>query len=52
MIDTVARPACPACGGGGALLYAAITDARIVYPWEIDRSGGLEGVANTSPETN
>jgi hypoxanthine phosphoribosyltransferase len=32
--------------------YAAITDARIVYPWEIDRSGGLEGVTNTSPETN
>jgi hypoxanthine phosphoribosyltransferase len=31
---------------------AAITDARIVYPWEIDRSGGLEGVVATSPETN
>ena len=31
--------------------YAAITDARIVYPWEIDR-GGLEGVLSTSPETN
>jgi hypoxanthine phosphoribosyltransferase len=32
--------------------YAAVTDARIVYPWEIDRSGGLEGVVATSPETN
>jgi len=32
--------------------YAAITDARIRYPWEIDRSGGLEGVYATSPETN
>ncbi|MEP7358841.1 MAG: phosphoribosyltransferase family protein [Anaerolineales bacterium] len=32
--------------------YAASTDARIRYPWEIDRSGGLEGVYTTSPETN
>jgi hypoxanthine phosphoribosyltransferase len=32
--------------------YAAITDARIVYPWEIDRSGGLEGVMAPSPRTN
>jgi hypoxanthine phosphoribosyltransferase len=32
--------------------YAAITDARIVYPWEIDRSGGMEGVMTPSPETN
>jgi hypoxanthine phosphoribosyltransferase len=32
--------------------YAAITDARIVYPWEIDRSGGLEGVMAAPPETN
>jgi hypoxanthine phosphoribosyltransferase len=32
--------------------YAAVTDARIVYPWEIDRTGGLEGVLATPPETN
>ena len=31
--------------------YAAITDARIVYPWEIDR-GGPEGVPATAPQTN
>ena len=31
--------------------YAAITDARIVYPWEIDR-GGPEGVPATAPLTN
>lgn len=31
--------------------YAAITDARIVYPWEIDR-GGPEGVPAASPQTN
>jgi uncharacterized protein len=32
--------------------YAAITDARIVYPWEIDRGGGIEGVMAAPPETN
>jgi uncharacterized protein len=32
--------------------YAAITDARIVYPWEIDRGGGMEGVLAAPPETN
>src|SRR5215470_16433824 len=32
--------------------YAAITDARIIYPWEIDRSGGVEGVMAVPPETN
>jgi len=32
--------------------YAAVTDARIVYPWEIDRSGGIEGVIAPAPETN
>jgi hypoxanthine phosphoribosyltransferase len=32
--------------------YAAITDARIIYPWEIDRTGGMEGVMTPSPETN
>jgi hypoxanthine phosphoribosyltransferase len=32
--------------------YAAITDARIRYPWEIDRSGGLDGILATAPETN
>jgi hypoxanthine phosphoribosyltransferase len=32
--------------------YAAITDARIIYPWEIDRGGGLEGVMAAPPETN
>jgi len=33
--------------------YAAITDARIVYPWEIDRGGGVEGVmAAPPPDTN
>ena len=31
--------------------YAAVTDARIVYPWEIDR-GGPEGVPATAPLTN
>lgn len=30
--------------------YAAITDARIVYPWEIDR--GLEGLLAGEPERN
>jgi len=29
--------------------YAAITDARIVYPWEIDRRSGLEGVPAGAP---
>lgn len=32
--------------------YAAVTDARIIYPWEIDRHSGLEGVLATPPETN
>ena len=32
--------------------YAAITDARIIYPWEIDRSGGVEGMMAAPPETN
>jgi hypoxanthine phosphoribosyltransferase len=32
--------------------YAAITDARIVYPWEIDRSKGLKGVLAGPPENN
>jgi hypoxanthine phosphoribosyltransferase len=32
--------------------YAAITDARIIYPWEIDRTGGVEGVMASPPETN
>ena len=32
--------------------YAAITDARIIYPWEIDRSGGIEGVMAAPPDTN
>jgi hypothetical protein len=31
--------------------YAAITDARIVYPWEIDR-GGPEGVLRGEPVAN
>lgn len=31
--------------------YAAVTDARIVYPWEIDR-GGPEGVPAMAPEIN
>ncbi len=31
--------------------YAAVTDARIVYPWEIDR-GGPEGVLTGAPVTN
>ena len=31
--------------------YAAVTDARIVYPWEIDR-GGPESVLATAPLTN
>lgn len=30
--------------------YAAITDAYIVYPWEMDR--GLEGVPAVSPRVN
>jgi uncharacterized protein len=30
--------------------YAAITDAYIVYPWEIDR--GLEGVPSGTPTSN
>jgi hypoxanthine phosphoribosyltransferase len=30
--------------------YGAITDAHIVYPWEIDR--GMKGVLTTSPEVN
>ena len=32
--------------------YAAVTDARILYPWEIDRNSGLEGVMASPPETN
>ncbi len=32
--------------------YAAITDARIIYPWEIDRTSGLEGVLTAPPESN
>jgi hypoxanthine phosphoribosyltransferase len=33
--------------------YAAVTDAHIVYPWEIDRRKGLEGVlAGPAPENN
>jgi len=32
--------------------YAAITDARIVYPWEIDRGGGVEGVMAAPPDAN
>ncbi|MCC7360916.1 MAG: hypothetical protein IT317_15645 [Anaerolineales bacterium] len=32
--------------------YAAVTDARIRYPWEIDRSGGLDGILTAAPETN
>ena len=31
--------------------YAAVTDARIVYPWEIDR-GGPEGMLTGTPVTN
>jgi hypothetical protein len=31
--------------------YAAVTDAYIIYPWEIDR-GGPEGVPATAPLTN
>jgi len=31
--------------------YAAVTDAHIVYPWEIDR-GGPEGVLTPEPESN
>jgi len=31
--------------------YGAITDARIIYPWEIDR-GSPEGVPAGSPESN
>ncbi|MFN8376884.1 MAG: phosphoribosyltransferase [Anaerolineae bacterium] len=30
--------------------YAAVTDAYIVYPWEIDR--GIKGINLTMPETN
>ena len=29
--------------------YAATTDARIVYPWELDRGGGLKGVPAGPP---
>ena len=32
--------------------YAAITDARIIYPWEIDRTGGVQGEMAVPPETN
>ncbi len=32
--------------------YAAITDARIIYPWQIDRTGGVEGELAVPPETN
>jgi len=32
--------------------YAAITDARIIYPWELDRGGGVEGVMAAPPESN
>lgn len=32
--------------------YAAVTDARIAYPWEIDRNSGIEGVMAAPPETN
>jgi hypoxanthine phosphoribosyltransferase len=31
--------------------YAAVTDARILYPWEIDR-GGPEGVPAGEPVSN
>jgi len=31
--------------------YAAVTDARIIYPWEIDR-GGPEGVPAGEPVAN
>ncbi len=31
--------------------YAAVTDARIIYPWEIDR-GGPEGVPAAAPQSN
>jgi hypothetical protein len=30
--------------------YAAVTDAYVVYPWEIDR--GIKGINLTVPETN
>ena len=32
--------------------YAAITDAHIRYPWEVDRTSGLEGLFTPTPETN
>lgn len=32
--------------------YAAITDARIIYPWELDRGGGVEGVMAAPPDSN
>ena len=32
--------------------YAAITDARIIYPWEVDRGGGVEGVMAAPPDSN
>lgn len=32
--------------------YAAITDAHIVYPWEIHRRSGLEGILAGAPEGN
>ncbi len=33
----------------GPNYYAAVTDARIVYPWEVQRPGGLEGVLARAP---
>ena len=33
----------------GPTYYAATTDAHIVYPWEIQRPGGLEGVMAREP---
>ena len=40
-------------GKVGPAYYAAITDAHIVYPWEIARPSGLEGVlATPAPEIN
>jgi hypothetical protein len=30
--------------------YAAVTDAFIVYPWEVDR--GLKGIGLPQPEVN
>ncbi len=32
--------------------YAAVTNARIIYPWEIERGSGLQGVLAPPPETN